>query len=131
LFFPFHVIDGFRGFCIFLFGIWLFFSTIFFLLSGFLCLLERSHEARSFAINKRGVFTGWEWAQEKSAIGLKDTANGKNEWNGHGMHPAFFNEEGISTQETISMDEDRRNSCINKGILGGSTAWDRAGLGLS
>ena len=25
------------------------------LLSGFLCLLERSHEARSFAINKRGV----------------------------------------------------------------------------
>jgi hypothetical protein len=47
-----------------------FFLQFSFYCQGFSALLERSHEARSFAINKRGVFTGREWAQEKSAIGF-------------------------------------------------------------
>ena len=41
------------------------------------------------------------WAQEKSAIGLKEYG----EWNRDEVHPTFFDDEDISTQERISMDE--------------------------
>jgi hypothetical protein len=95
------------------------------LLSGFLCLLERSHEARSFAINKRGVLLDGMGPRKKRNWFLRNTADGKNEWNRDEVHPAFFDDEDISTQERISMDEGGRNSCINKGTLGRSTAWYR------
>lgn len=101
------------------------FSLSIILLSGFLCLLERSHEARSFAINKRGVLLDGMGPRKKRNWFLRNTANGKNEWNRDEVHPTFFDDEDISTQERISMDEGGRNSCINKGTLERSTAWCR------
>jgi hypothetical protein len=110
--FPFHVVNGFRGFCISLFWDLVVFSTIFFFTVGFLCLLERSHEARSFANQQARRFTGWDGpTKEKAQLVLEEYC----EW--EEFHPAFFDEEDISAQETSSMDEGGRNSCIIKCIL--------------
>jgi hypothetical protein len=118
-FFPFLFMlsTGFGVSAFLYFGIWLFFLQLSFLLSGFLCLLERSHEARSFANQQARRFTGWDGpTKEKAQLVLEEYC----EW--EEFHPAFFDEEDISAQETSSMDEGGRNSCIIKGILRGSTA---------
>jgi hypothetical protein len=72
----FCFLNLFLGFSILFLGPgYVFFFFVFFfpfiLLSGFLCLLERSHKARSFAINKRGVLLDG-MGPRKSAIGSKD-----------------------------------------------------------
>ena len=74
-------------------------------LLGIMFIFERSHEARSFAINKRGVLLDGMGPRKKRNWFLRNTANGKNEWNRDEVHPTFFDDEDISTQERISMDE--------------------------
>ena len=97
--FPFHVFDG-SGVSAFFWG-----DLVVSLSLSFYC---RGFSACLSVLTKRGVlqstsaaFYWMGWAQEKSAIGLKEYG----EWNRDEVHPTFFDDEDISTQERISMDE--------------------------